>query len=157
MRKFKYWVLGSGICLVALSLICVPNGLGTNMKRNTSAFHYLADGGAFMTPAVGVMLVIGILLIVISLRMSFPSRRKLNQISSFLYMAITIARVLAWENKSHEQIADLLDAVHNLPDFINKWDEWNENYFLEMLKAYDDKWVKDDRDFSLLRYWQSKK
>ncbi len=70
MKKFKYWILGSGICLLALSLICVPNGLGTNLKRNTSAFNYLADGGAFLTPAVGVMLVLGILLIVISLRMS---------------------------------------------------------------------------------------
>jgi len=44
---------------------------------------------------------------------------------------------------SPEQCArldDLMDAVHNLPHLVTRWDTVNEKLLRDMLADYDDKW-----------------
>jgi hypothetical protein len=61
--------------------------------------------------------------------------------------AILHARMLGWgfpsagssDNVQYEQIADLMDAIHNLPGLMQNWDQCDQNWLRETLKAYDDK------------------
>ncbi|HSQ00298.1 MAG TPA: hypothetical protein VL049_24020 [Candidatus Dormibacteraeota bacterium] len=39
-----------------------------------------------------------------------------------------------------KQLADLMDAVHNIPDLVQRWDACDEGLLRSMLKTYDDKW-----------------
>jgi hypothetical protein len=38
------------------------------------------------------------------------------------------------------QLADLMDAVHNIPDLAGSWEECDEALLIGMLKDYDRKW-----------------
>lgn len=38
------------------------------------------------------------------------------------------------------QLADLMDAVHNIPDLASRWDECDEALLVGMLEDYDRKW-----------------
>jgi hypothetical protein len=56
--------------------------------------------------------------------------------------AILNARSAAWRNDvSADQLADLMDAVHNLPTLINNWGSCNQLRLREMLEGYDTKWA----------------
>lgn len=62
---------------------------------------------------------------------------------------IVYARSFAYTNEPHEKIADLLDAIHNIPDLLRNFEYLDEqflkNYFLE----YDRRWKHQKDDFSL--------
>src|SRR5206468_3224473 len=38
------------------------------------------------------------------------------------------------------QLADLMDAVHNIPDLMTRWGECDEVLLVAMLKDYDRRW-----------------
>jgi hypothetical protein len=39
-------------------------------------------------------------------------------------------------------LADLMDAVHNIPDLVRSWERCDiEHMRTAFLKAYDDKWI----------------
>ena len=45
-------------------------------------------------------------------------------------------------------MAQLLDAVHNVPDLLCRWQEMNESYVLADLEAYEAQYCGDDQPFS---------
>lgn len=75
-------------------------------------------------------------------------------------------RSMAWENsrsltrrvsrKRAEQMADLQDAVHIVVELLNDWERCDEPALRRnFLEAYDEKWVKTESDFSLLRIFNT--
>ncbi len=60
-----------------------------------------------------------------------------------MYKAIIAARVLSWQGAATpEQIADLMDAVHNIPFLIQNWETCDIELLRHFLRFYDDKWAK---------------
>jgi hypothetical protein len=57
------------------------------------------------------------------------------------------ARMLGFDGSSgglsaekSEQLADLMDAVHNIPSLLTRWETCDESLLVSMLKDYDEKW-----------------
>lgn len=42
-----------------------------------------------------------------------------------------------------EQLADLMDAVHNIPGFIHGWERCDESLLRGKLRGYDARWSSD--------------
>jgi hypothetical protein len=66
-----------------------------------------------------------------------------------MYRAILEARALGWKMMSGgdaaasvnaEQIADVMDAVHNLPGLMRNWDHSRQEWLRRTLHDYDAKW-----------------
>jgi hypothetical protein len=38
------------------------------------------------------------------------------------------------------RLASLMDAVHNIPDLVQRWDQCNEEWLRSELRAYDERW-----------------
>ena len=69
-----------------------------------------------------------------------------------MYRAMLQARALGWRLMSGgdaaasvnpEQIADVMDAVHNLPGLMRNWDGCDQDLLRGMLETYDAKWGPD--------------
>jgi hypothetical protein len=74
---------------------------------------------------------------------------------------ITFARSLAYENSTSvlnrfkrsrsAQLADLMDAIHIIPELLNEWERCNEPSLRETyLAAYDKKWARGKNTFSMM-------
>ncbi len=51
-----------------------------------------------------------------------------------------------------DQLFDLADALHNVPEFLTRNRGWSEADFRRVyLQPYDDKWASDGKGFSLVR------
>jgi hypothetical protein len=70
----------------------------------------------------------------------FPPPDALAGYLEFISRVILTARVMGWQNAPHDQIADLMDALHNLPSFLPRWHSFDQELFREYLKIYDEKW-----------------
>jgi len=66
-----------------------------------------------------------------------------------MFHAMIHARSLGWRNadpanemsrESNEHIADLMDAVHNLPSLVQHWGGCNQDKLRNFLIAHDEKW-----------------
>jgi hypothetical protein len=65
--------------------------------------------------------------------------------------AVLMARACCWRDRpSVELVADLMDAVHNLPDVLVRWETCDLEWLRRDLAAYDRKWGRDG-GWSLLR------
>jgi hypothetical protein len=62
--RFKDFVRLGGFLFVILGVMCLPLGYGVSPKRDLSVFFNLADMGAFLRWAVGLIGFGGILLLV---------------------------------------------------------------------------------------------
>jgi len=71
---------------------------------------------------------------------TFPPPGALAAYLEFISRVILTARVMAWQNSPHDQIADLMDAVHNLLSFLTRWHNFDQDLFRQYLKTYDEKW-----------------
>jgi hypothetical protein len=76
---------------------------------------------------------------------------KLEGYLEFIYRVMLTARVMGWQAASPEQIADLIDAVHNLPVLLRRWDVFDEKRFRDHLAIYDEEWPVEDSRASLVR------
>jgi hypothetical protein len=72
---------------------------------------------------------------------------KLRACLAVLHSACIRARLLGYEGQTAglppdraELLADLMDAVHNLPDLITRWPSCDELLLRGMLQSFDDKW-----------------
>jgi hypothetical protein len=72
---------------------------------------------------------------------------KLRACLAVLQSACLHARLLGCEGQvaglqpdRAELLADLMDAVHNLPDLVTHWPSCNERLLRDMLAAFDEKW-----------------
>jgi hypothetical protein len=82
--------------------------------------------------------------------MSLPKEPFLSAYLEVLRQAVSYSRFLALRKESHEQIADLLDAVHSIPELLNKWEKCDTQSLRAYLEAYDNKWAKKPETFSLI-------
>jgi hypothetical protein len=64
-----------------------------------------------------------------------------------LYRACIHARLLGYEGERNglsvdksRLLADLMDAVHNIPDLITRWPSCNQDLLRGMLADFDTKW-----------------
>ena len=76
-----------------------------------------------------------------------------------IFYAVLDARVLAWGNfrlrqrlskKRQEQIADLMDMIHNIPRLMNDWERCDQAWLRASLEAYDSQWKDSPRKFARL-------
>ncbi|MGD0901136.1 MAG: hypothetical protein ABR915_25180 [Thermoguttaceae bacterium] len=65
---------------------------------------------------------------------------ELERYLEFIYRVMLTARVMGWQAAPAEQIADLMDAVHNLPVLLRRWDDFDKGLFREHVAEYDKKW-----------------
>lgn len=72
---------------------------------------------------------------------------KLRACLTVLRSACVYARLLGYEGQRTglqperaDLLADLMDAVHNLPDLVARWPSCNEDLLRDMLSAFDQKW-----------------
>jgi hypothetical protein len=60
-----------------------------------------------------------------------------------IYKAILRARSLSFgepSKRTHEEIEDMTDAVHNLPHLLTNWERCDRQMLVDFLRAYDRKW-----------------
>jgi hypothetical protein len=76
-----------------------------------------------------------------------------------LYSATVEARALAWDGQQTplneqqvQRLADLMDAVHNIPLLLTRWEECNESLLRGMLCNYDTKWGAASRTLLAVVY-----
>jgi len=74
---------------------------------------------------------------------------KLRACLAVLQVACMRARLLGYQGQAAgmsveraELVADLMDAVHHLPDFIQRWPSCDERLLRGMLEAFDRKWPR---------------
>ena len=59
-----------------------------------------------------------------------------------LSQSILEARAWAWQNQvPTEQLADLMDAVHNIPAFLENWESVDKDFLMAGLKHFQEKWA----------------
>jgi hypothetical protein len=74
--------------------------------------------------------------------MAIPPERELQACLRVLTWAILKARAWAWQKQVPvEQLADLMDAVHNIPGLLGKWESCNQGLLLAMLEDFERKWA----------------
>jgi hypothetical protein len=83
--------------------------------------------------------------------MGLPHERLLVAYLELLGTAIVHARAMAWGGGSLECIADLMDAIHNLPGLLAQWEESDADLLRGSFEIFDKKWVRSPTEFSLCR------
>lgn len=79
---------------------------------------------------------------------------ELNALLRVIYIATIEARATAWLSESEKSIdeqrqalskvASLTDAIHNIPLYLDNWENWDEKAFLNVLRCHDEKWKGED-------------
>jgi hypothetical protein len=77
---------------------------------------------------------------------NFPNEETLVKYLALLSKVLTLARTKAYA--SDEQSARLLDAVHNVPDLLCRWQDMNESYVLADLEKYEAEYCGNNHPFS---------
>ena len=70
--------------------------------------------------------------------------REMSACMRVIYMAALDARVAGWQGDvDAERLADLMDAVHNIPNIVQNWTSNEEDLLKSMLLDYERKWKTD--------------
>jgi hypothetical protein len=76
-----------------------------------------------------------------------------------LYRATLNARVIGWSGEKDglsaeqsSQIADLMDAVHNIPHLLQRWEHCDEGLLRSFLETFDTKWKSANAGLLLVVY-----
>lgn len=74
----------------------------------------------------------------------FAPEPKLSACLYVLYRAAIDARLLGWKGEQEgltreesKRLADLMDAIHNIPEFAANWERCDEGLLRSMLGDYD--------------------
>jgi len=74
--------------------------------------------------------------------MTTVPEREFHACMCVLTAAILYARAWAWQNKiPAEQLADLMDAVHNIPAFLENWESCDQDLFMADLNHFQQNWA----------------
>jgi hypothetical protein len=66
----------------------------------------------------------------------------LSACMTVVYRALLHARLMGFSGTvDAAHIADLMDAVHNIPDLVQKWDRCDIELIRTYLKTYEEKWA----------------
>lgn len=57
-----------------------------------------------------------------------------------LYFATLEARAISWRSGDPKQVAALMDAVHNIPVLLQRWEICDEKLLVSTLDDYDRAW-----------------
>lgn len=87
--------------------------------------------------------------------MSTPQEPILSCYMEVLRQALIYGRAMARSEKPYEQIADLMDAVHVIPELVYHWEQYGKTGLMPYLTAYDKKWARGETDFSLVRTFET--
>ena len=79
---------------------------------------------------------------------TFPDAETLGKYNALLMAVLIEARFLAYKRAPHEQIAGLIDTVHNVPDLLCRWPDMNEEYVLSDLRSYEQKYCQGHPRFT---------
>ena len=87
--------------------------------------------------------------------MSAP-KHHLNACLEVIRDGLLQARAWGWSgNVPAEQLADLMDALHDIPTHIQHWDDVGDGAVKEKLRRYDEKWPKSvDSSNGLLELYE---
>ena len=76
-----------------------------------------------------------------------------------LYRAALTARVIGWSGEKDglsaqqsAQIVDLMDAIHNIPHLLQRWEQCDEGLLRSFLGTFDTKW--DGTNVGLLAVYE---
>lgn len=84
-------------------------------------------------------------------RMAIAPEPYLSAYLNVMCATISLARYLAWGKGNNEQIADLMDAIHVIPELLNEWERCDEPALrATFLAAYDKKWAQEPNSFSMM-------
>jgi hypothetical protein len=72
----------------------------------------------------------------------FPDAETLAKYQALLMEVLIHTRAPAWSEKPHSQIAELMDAVHNIPDLLCRWPDMDEEFVLKDLLSYEQKYCR---------------
>ncbi len=73
--------------------------------------------------------------------MSLAPTAQLHACLGVIRHAILDARVSGWSNKIQpDRLADLMDAIHNLPALLLDWERCDQKWLRSSLESYDRKW-----------------
>ena len=73
--------------------------------------------------------------------MALPPDPELRACLRVIYMASTAARIDGWQNNVNpERLADLMDAIHNIPFLILNWESCDQEMLKSCLLDYETKW-----------------
>jgi hypothetical protein len=79
-----------------------------------------------------------------SAKMAIAPERELQACMRVIRFAVLDARAAAWQSEVNaERLADLMDAIHNIPGLILHWDACDQDVLKRKLLAFERKW-KDD-------------
>ena len=80
------------------------------------------------------------------MKYTFPDEETLVKYLALLSKVIILARRSAFS--SDKQMAQLLDAVHTIPDLLCRWQDVNETWILEDLERYEARYCRGNDPFS---------
>lgn len=80
------------------------------------------------------------------MRYNFPDEETLVKYLALIEKIIVLARSSAYE--SDPKMALRLDAIHNVPDLLCRWQDMNESYVLSELEEYEAKYCEGNHPFS---------
>jgi hypothetical protein len=73
--------------------------------------------------------------------MSMPPKDEFRACMRVLYIAILDARSAGWQSDVNPaRLADLMDAIHNIPNLVQNWEGCNQDLMKSMLLDYERKW-----------------
>lgn len=77
--------------------------------------------------------------------MSLPPEREFNACMEVVRVAMLEARVWGWRgNVPAEQLADLMDAIHNIPSLVAHWEGCDQEWLRRSLEQYERKWARSE-------------
>lgn len=66
----------------------------------------------------------------------------LSACMAVLYRASIACRMWGWSGEvSAEHLADLMDAIHNIPDMVREWERCDVEFLRQFLLTYQQKWA----------------
>ena len=75
--------------------------------------------------------------------MALPPDDELKACLEVIRMAVLVSRVWGWQKQiDAEQLADLMDAIHNIPNINQHWTRDSSLEILREIESYDNKWTK---------------
>jgi hypothetical protein len=77
---------------------------------------------------------------------NFPDEETLVRYLCLLSRVLIQVRLDAYH--SDEKTAELLDAVHNIPDLLARYQDLREDWILSSLESYEEKYCKGNHPFS---------
>jgi hypothetical protein len=74
--------------------------------------------------------------------MAIPPERELQACLRVLTCSILSARIWGWQKEvPAEELADLMDAIHNIPELLLHWESCDQELLLAMLEDFERKWA----------------